>query len=201
MEIKNFKKQSEFDAFVNDLKSDVFYKVISNEKGLFRTSTKALIFSEKDIEEYVINKFHYLLEILGIKDFQEKVYLNTNKFYIKLNCEEQNSFLLKKYGHIISSIQNLIVSYVFAKFNKWYQVLINVNNHLHNQKYFFKKQIYFALKNINQTNKVFHFKPMPNDQRRMIHEIVKTMDGVSSYSEGNGYSRHIVIKKENDKIA
>lgn len=73
---------------------------------------------------------------------------------------------------------------------------INVNNHLHNQKYFLKKQIYFAIKNIKETNKPFHFKPMPNDQRKMVHELIKKIEGYESFSQGNGFLRHIVIKAE-----
>ncbi|MGL5268615.1 MAG: R3H domain-containing nucleic acid-binding protein [Spiroplasma sp.] len=196
MEVKVFKKNIELDNFIKKLDSETFYKLLSNEKGLFRTINKILVFTNKDVEEYLIIQFHKILEIFAIKDFHEKIYLTENKFYIKFNCERDNSFLLKKYGYVISAIQNLLISYIFNKFSKWYQIQINVNNHLHNQKYFFKKQIYFAIKNIKETNKPFHFKPMPNDQRKIVHKLVKEIDGFSSFSQGNGFLRHIVIIKE-----
>lgn len=196
MEVRVFKKQSELNNFIKDLKSDTFYKLLSSEKTLFRTISKVLVFSNKDVEEYLILQLHKILkEFFEIKDFHEKIYLNENKFYIKINYQKEN-LLLKKYGYIISAIQNLLVSYLSNKFFKWYQISINVNNHLHNQKYFLKKQIYFAIKNIKETNKPFHFKPMPNDQRKLIHKLVKDIKGFSSFSQGNGFLRHIVIKAD-----
>lgn len=197
MEIKIFKKQIELDNFIKNLDENTFYKLLSSEKSLFRTTNKILVFNNQDIQAYLVIQFHKILELFGIKDFHEKVYLNDNQFYIKVICQqEEPSLLLKKYGYVISAIQNLLISYLFSQFAKWYRISINVNNHLHNQKYFLKKQIYFAIKNIKETNRPFHFKPMPNDQRKMIHELVKSIDGFSSFSQGNGFLRHIVIKAD-----
>lgn len=196
MTIKIFKKQQELENFINTLKSDNFYRILDTEKGIFRTTTRVLVFSSEDIIEYVTIHLNQILEMLAVKDFQEKIYLNDKKIYIKITYENQNSFLLQKYGFIVSSIQNLLISYLFSKFTKWYQISINVNNHLHNQKYFLKKQIYFAIKNIKEKNKPFHLKPMPNDQRKVIHNLIKEIDGFVSFSEGKGFLRHIVIKEE-----
>ncbi|MBE4704179.1 R3H domain-containing nucleic acid-binding protein [Spiroplasma platyhelix] len=196
MEVKIFKKQIELDNFIKELDQETFYKLLSSEKSLFRTTSKILVFSNKDVEEYLVAQFHKILEIFAIEDVQQKIYLNDNRFYLKVIYEKENSLLLKKYGYVISAIQNLLISYIFSKFAKWYQVSINVNNHLHNQKYFLKKQIYFAIKNIKETDKPFHFKPMPNDQRKIVHELVKSIEGFSSFSQGNGFLRHIVLKAE-----
>lgn len=196
MTIKTFKKQQELNNFINDLRSDNFYQILDTEKGLFRTVTKVLVFSSEDIIEYLTTHLNLILEMLAIKDFQEKIYLNDKKIYIKITCENQNLSLLQKYGFIISAIQNLLISYLFSKFTRWYQISINVNNHLHNQKYFLKKQIYFAIKNIKEKNKPFHFKPMPNDQRKLVHNLMEEIDGFTSFSEGKGFLRHIVIKAE-----
>lgn len=196
MEVKVFRKQVELDNFITKLDSETFYKILSSEKTLFRITSKILVFTNQDVEEYVLDQFHKILEIFAISNYQEKLYLNDKKFYIKFNCHKDNSLLLKKYGYVLSAIQNLLISYIYSKFSKWYQVQINVNNHLHNQKYFLKKRIYFAIKNIKETNRPFHFKPMPNDQRKLVHKMVKEIDGFSSFSQGNGFLRHIVIKIE-----
>lgn len=196
MEVKVFKKQIELDNFIKELDSDTFYKLLSSEKNLFRKVNKILVFSNNDVEQYLVTQFHKILELFTITNFQEKIYLNDNKFYLKINFQDENSCLLKKYGYVISAIQNLLISYLFSKFSKWYQISINVNNHLHNQKYFLKKQIYFAIKNIKETNKPFHFKPMPNDQRKMVHTLIQEINGFTSFSQGSGFLRHIVIKAE-----
>lgn len=196
MEIKIFKKQSDFDQYVNDLKKTEFYKLLEQRKGIFKTTIEVFCFNEKDVENYVSEKFYQIIETLGIKDYKDKIFVNEKKVYIKLNCEHQNDFLLQRHGKLVSSIQNLLSSYLSAKFYRWYSVSINVNNHLHNQKYFFKKQIYNAIKEIEKNNEPFHFRPMLNDQRKMVHEIVKNIVGYKSYSEGKGHLRHIVIDVE-----
>ena len=196
MTIEIFKKQQELDNFINNLKSDQFYRILETEKKLVRTITKVLFFSSEDVIQYLTTHLNLILEMFAVKDFQEKIYLNDKRIYIKITCENQNSLLLQKYGFIVSAIQNLLVSYLFSKFGKWYQISININNHLHNQKYFLKKQIYFAIQNIKEKNKPFHFKPMPNDQRKLVHNLVQEIDGFTSFSEGKGFLRHIVIKAE-----
>jgi len=37
---------------------------------------------------------------------------------------------------------------------------------------------------------------MPNDQRKLVHSLVQEIDGFTSFSEGKGFLRHIVIKAE-----
>lgn len=196
MTVKIFKKQQELDNFINTLKTNEFYRILDTEKKLVRTINKVLFFNSEDVIEYLSTHLNLILEMFAVKDFQEKVYLNEQRIYIKITCENQNSLLLQKYGFIVSAIQNLLVSYLFSKFAKWYQININVNNHLHNQKYFLKKQVYFAIQNIKEKNKPFHFKPMPNDQRKIVHNLVKEIPGFISFSEGKGLLRHIVIKAE-----
>lgn len=196
MEIKVFKKQAELANFIKNLDNGTFYKLISSEKSLFRVTNKVLVFDQKDVEEYLRVQFQKILAVFAIEGLHHKIYLNDNRFYLKVIYEKEKSLLLQKYGYVISAIQNLLISYLFSKFAKWYQISINVNNHLHNQKYFLKKQIYFAIKNIKETNKPFHFKPMPNDQRKLVHELVKNIDGFSSFSQGNGFLRHIVLKAD-----
>lgn len=196
MEIRVFKKQAELDNFIKELDDDTFYKILSSEKSLFRITNKVLVFDHKDVEEYLRIQFQKILEVFAIEGLHHKIYLNDNRFYLKVIYEKEKSLLLQKYGYVISAIQNLLISYLFSKFAKWYQISINVNNHLHNQKYFLKKQIYFAIKNIKETSKPFHFKPMPNDQRKLVHELMKNIDGFSSFSQGNGFLRHIVLKAD-----
>ncbi|WP_342277266.1 R3H domain-containing nucleic acid-binding protein [Spiroplasma endosymbiont of Nebria brevicollis] len=43
----------------------------------------------------------------------------------------------------------------------------------------------------------YHFEAMSNNQRKIIHELVKKIDGIVSYSLGAGQERHVVIKSEN----
>jgi|GEM_PF-921223 len=118
MTIEIFKKQQELDNFINNLKSDQFYRILETEKKLVRTITKVLFFSSEDVIQYLTTHLNLILEMFAVKDFQEKIYLNDKRIYIKITCENQNSLLLQKYGFIVSAIQNLLVSYLFSKFGK-----------------------------------------------------------------------------------
>jgi len=46
------------------------------------------------------------------------------------------------------------------------------------------------------TNQPFHFDIMPTNQRKIIHEIVRNIDEISSYSQGTNNHRHVIIKLE-----
>lgn len=118
MEVKVFKKQNELDNFIATLDESTFYKLLSSEKSLFRLTSKVLVFSNKDVEEYLLSEFHKILAIFAIEGLQTKVYLNDNRFYLKVVYQQESPLLLKKYGYIISAIQNLLISYLFSKFSK-----------------------------------------------------------------------------------
>ena len=75
------------------------------------------------------DKWHDLLELFNIKNYQEEIILNGNKFYININCKNKNSILIGKKGYTISALQNLLITYLEIKFKRSYQIVINVNNY------------------------------------------------------------------------
>ncbi|WP_342218407.1 protein jag [Spiroplasma endosymbiont of Amphimallon solstitiale] len=193
MEIKSFKKNIDLEKTIKNLPPKTFYIKLGIEKRLFKTITKIFIFNENDIKNYLNDKWHDLLELFNIKNYQEEIILNGNKFYININCKNKNSILIGKKGYTISALH----TYLETKFKRNYQIVINVNNYLNIQKQNLKIRIYEIIKKIRISKEMFHFESMPNKQRKIIHEIVKNIEGISSFSEGIGYNRHVVIRLEN----
>ncbi|WP_252319040.1 protein jag [Spiroplasma endosymbiont of Lariophagus distinguendus] len=197
MEIKSFKKNIDLEKTIKNLPPKTFYIKLGIEKRLFKTITKIFIFNENDVKNYLNDKWHDLLELFNIKNYQEEIILNGNKFYININCKNENSILIGKKGYTISALQNLLITYLETKFKRNYQIVINVNNYLNIQKQNLKIRIYEIIKKIRISKEMFHFESMPNNQRKIIHEIVKNIEGISSFSEAIGYNRHVVIRLEN----
>lgn len=55
-------------------------------------------------------------------------------------------------------------------------------------------QALFAAFQVRRTGKVFHLGPMPPDQRRMVHQTLANHPDVETGSEGDGPSRHVVVR-------
>ncbi|WP_425377051.1 hypothetical protein [Spiroplasma endosymbiont of Aleiodes alternator] len=169
MEIKSFKKKYWFRKNYQKFTPKTFYIKLGIEKRLFKTITKIFIFNKNDVKNYLNDKWHDLLELFNIKNYQEKIILNGNKFYININCKNKNSILIAKKGYTISALQNLLITYLETKFKRNYQIVINVNNYLNIQKQNLKIRIYEIIKKIRISKEMFHFESMPNNQRKIIH--------------------------------
>ncbi|WP_339039250.1 hypothetical protein [Spiroplasma endosymbiont of Andrena trimmerana] len=75
MEIKSFKKNIDLEKTIKNLPPKTFYIKLGIEKRLFKTITKIFIFNENDVKNYLNDKWHDLLELFNIKNYQEEIIL------------------------------------------------------------------------------------------------------------------------------
>lgn len=197
MEIKTFKKTVLLQKFIKDLSNNTFYIILNSEKRLFKTITQLFVFNEEDVKKYFTNKWHDLLEKLQIKEFEETIVIKNNHIYVNIKCDNKNTIFSTYKEHIIIALQKLLIIYLEIKFKKSYFITINLNNYINKQKYLLKNRIYNIMKRMKYNQEPFHFEPMSSNQRKIIHELVRKIDGIVSYSLGNEQNRHVVIKLKN----
>ena len=186
---------------------DITYNIIDEEKGgLFGIHKSVTIeaFTSKDVKEFI---FEYLgayftelnqgvaIEIIVDKN-KEK---NGELFYRVILDAENNAIIIGKNGQTLRAISTVLKAAVNATFKKRIDLIIDVNHYKEDR---YKKVKAIAKReaiNVAKTHVDCELDPMPNDERKVIHQYLQDFKNVTTVSVGEGNKRHLCIKYVEDK--
>lgn len=181
---------------------DITYNVLEEEKGgIFGLHKSVTIeaFTSKDVKEFI---FDYLgayftelnqgvaIEIVVEKDKDREGEL----LYRVILDAENNAIIIGKNGQTLRAISTVLKAAVNATFKKRIAVIVDVNHYKEDR---YKKVKAIARReaiNVSKTHVDCELDPMPNDERKVIHQYLQDFRNVSTVSIGEGAKRHLVIK-------
>ena len=191
---------------------DITYNILEEEKGgIFGLHKSVTIeaFTSKDVKEFI---FDYLgayftelnqgvsIEIIVDKENEE------DALYRVILDAENNAIIIGKNGQTLRAISTVLKAAVNATFKKRINVIVDVNHYKEDR---YKKVKAIARReaiNVAKTHVDCELDPMPNDERKVIHQYLQDFKNVSTVSIGEGNKRHLCIKytpekKEEEKEA
>ena len=184
---------------------DITYNVLEEEKGgIFglHKSTTIEAFTSKDVKEFI---FDYLgayftelnqgvsIEIIVDKENEE------DALYRVILDAENNAIIIGKNGQTLRAISTVLKAAVNATFKKRINVIVDVNHYKEDR---YKKVKAIARReaiNVAKTHVDCELDPMPNDERKVIHQYLQDFKNVSTVSIGEGNKRHLCIKYTPEK--
>lgn len=150
-----------------------------------------------------------ILGMLGIEytiEFEEIPVENK----ICVNISSQNDSLLVGYhANNLNSLQHLINIFVnkdrnieLTEENNGHQIIIlDIGGYRKNREAKLKEMAKEVAEKAKELGKSISLYPMSSYERRIIHEAIAAIDGVTSYSEGEGAERKIIVSlKKEDEI-
>lgn len=149
-------------------------------------------FSNDDIKEFL---FDYLGNFFTGIDLDTECAIEETQdgFIVNLNAEN-NATLIGKMGRTIAAFNTVVRSAVNAQFKSRVNVLIDIN-HYKEDRYsklrYMAKRIAFQVRNSHVD---VELDPMPNDERKVIHQYLNNWKNISTESKGEGSNRHLCIK-------
>ncbi|PIR42777.1 hypothetical protein CO058_03380 [candidate division WWE3 bacterium CG_4_9_14_0_2_um_filter_35_11] len=150
---------------------------------------------QNDIKNKINEKLVELLDLLGIKYEIEFVETDADSIKIEIKTEQSN-LLIGYHGETLSSLQHILNVMLYKEFKEQARVVIDISGYRQERE---RKLIELAISASDKArfiNKSVALYPMNSYERKIIHEKVSTLDGVSSISEGEGYSRRVIIVPE-----
>ncbi|MBQ6478882.1 MAG: KH domain-containing protein [Erysipelotrichaceae bacterium] len=184
---------------------DITYNILEEEKGgIFGLHKSITIeaFTSKDVKEFI---FDYLgayftelnqgvsIEIIVDKENEE------DALYRVILDAENNAIIIGKNGQTLRAISTVLKAAVNATFKKRINVIIDVNHYKEDR---YKKVKAIARReaiNVAKTHVDCELDPMPNDERKVIHQYLQDFKNVSTVSIGEGNKRHLCIKYTPEK--
>ena len=187
---------------------DITYNMLDEEKGgIFGIHKSVTIeaFTSKDVKEFI---FEYLgtyftelnqgVSIEIIVDHNKEKDNNELLYRVILDAEN-NAIIIGRGGQTLRAISTVLKAAVNATFKKRINVIIDVNHYKEDR---YKKVKAIARReaiNVQKTHIDVALDPMPNDERKVIHQYLQNFKGITTVSEDEGAKRHLCIKYVGDK--
>ena len=181
---------------------DITYNVLEEEKGgLFGLHRSITIeaFTSKDVKEFIFDYlgayFTELNQGVAIEIIVDKNRDDSDELLYRVILDaENNAIIIGKNGQTLRAISTVLKAAVNATFKKRINVVIDVNHYKEDR---YKKVKAIARReaiNVAKTHIDCELDPMPNDERKVIHQYLQDFKNVSTVSIGEGAKRHLCIK-------
>jgi spoIIIJ-associated protein len=177
------------------LTTDIRYHVMEEKKDEDGNTTEvtAEVYTSDDIKEFL---FDYLGNFFTSIDEEIEVAIEEtedNGFIVNLNAEN-NAVLIGKMGKTIDAFNTVVRGAVNAEFRNRVNVLIDVN-HYKEERYSRLRSMAKRLgRQVQKTHVDVELDPMPNDERKVIHQQLNEWHNLRTESEGEGSRRHVCIR-------
>lgn len=157
----------------------------------FGNSVSAVIYGPSDILDFV---FAYLNTFFTNLSMNVEVTVGQDETGLKamLNAEN-NAILIGKAGQTLHSINTVVKAAVNAHFKRHINVLVDINNYKVDR---YDKVIAMAkriAKTVQRTKVAATLDPLPNDERKVIHQVLSEMNNIRTESVGEGSGRRLKI--------
>lgn len=178
---------------------ELTYFVTEEKSGFlgFGSSVSAQVYASDDvaefIEDYLINLFSNLNMEASIQ-----VSIQDNQYLVDLDAQN-NAILIGRSGQSLHGLNQVLRAATNATFKNRFNILIDINNYKHDRYSKVKSMAKRIAKNVLRSKIDATLDPMPNDERKVIHQELSNFKNIKTESIGEGQNRRLVIKYSSDK--
>ena len=179
---------------------DITYNVIEEKKGILGLGSNVTVeaYTPQDIKDFIFDYlgayFTELNQGVAIEIIIEKQRDDNSNLYRVVLDAENNAIIIGKNGQTLRAISTVLKSAVNATFKKRINVIIDVNHYKEDRYKRVKSIAHRVAREVIKSHIDAELDPMPNDERKVIHQYLQDMKGVTTLSVGEGPKRHLIIK-------
>ena len=187
-------------AAQNCTKEEIVYNVLEENKHFLGIGNSVTIeaFTPSDVKEFIFDYlgayFTELNQGVAIEIIIEKQKDETSNLYRVVLDAENNAIIIGKNGQTLRAISNVLKAAVNATFKRRINVVVDVNHYKEDRYKKVKSIAHRVAREVVKSHVDAELDPMPNDERKVIHQYLQDFKGVSTISIGEGPKRHLVIK-------
>lgn len=163
----------------------------------FGNSVAAVIYGPNDVLDFIYAYLNDYFANIGV-EAEVTVGQDASGLKVMLNAEN-NAILIGKAGQTLQAINTVVRSAVSANFKKHINVLVDINNYKVDR---YDKVIAMArrvAKSVQHSKVDATLDPLPNDERKVIHQFLGEMKNIRTESIGEGRERRLKIIYVEDK--
>jgi len=182
-------------AELNASEDELFIRETEEAKGFLKAKKiKLEIITKDDVIKF---SKEYIIEIAKAMKATVNIEAKKREHFIQINMFSDNSsILIGRGGKTLEPIQTMIKSSIFNTTGFRTNVVVDVEDYKEKQ---LQRIEYLARKSANEvkaTGNETKLDAMNSYERRIVHEEVSKVEGITTVSEGEEPNRYIIIKCE-----
>jgi spoIIIJ-associated protein len=116
---------------------------------------------------------------------------------IKVNlATKDGSILIGRKGEILEALQHIVNRMMNRGGRELPFVLLDVENYRERRHAHLEREAKSAANKVVETGKEIVLEPMPAGDRKIIHNFLKSLEGVRTYSRGREGERQVIVALE-----
>ncbi len=172
---------------------ELSHRIIEEKKGILGlgASVSAEVFCMDDVKEFLFNYLGTFFTHLN-QSIEIEIINQPKGFKVMLNAEN-NAILIGKNGQTLRAINTVVRAAVNSEFKQRFSILIDINNYKVDRYSKVKSIAKRVARSVQKSKIDAALSPMPNDERKVIHQFLSEFDNIRTESDGEGAARHLKI--------
>lgn len=173
---------------------ELTYSVVEEKSGFlgFGQSVSAQVYANDDVADFIED---YLVQFFSNLNMQASIQVGMqgNRFVVDLDAEN-NAILIGRGGQSLHGLNYVLRAATNAHFKQRFNTLVDINNYKQDRYSKVKGMARRVAKNVQRTKIDATLDPMPNDERKAVHQELANYKNIKTESVGEGVNRRLVIK-------
>ncbi|WP_239740202.1 RNA-binding cell elongation regulator Jag/EloR [Mammaliicoccus sp. P-M59] len=168
-------------------------KDIQSETGIREDRNQ----KKDSLNEVAQNTLDYVLNIIREMniDVDGSYEIKSNTIYINMTSNNA-AYIIGKRGQILNALQIVGQNYMHQFVKGYYTLILDIESYREKRKETLEKLAFNMAKKATQTKRPVKLEPMPNFERKIMHQAVSKIENIETYSEGREPHRYLVIKNK-----
>lgn len=150
--------------------------------------------SSKLIADAVSAVTEYVQSIIYEMDIEASIDPTNNRRHINLQIETPDpGRVIGYHGKVLKSLQLLAQNFLHDHFSRHFSISLNVHDYMEQRTEVLIEFTHKIANRVLDTGQDYHMDSMSNSERKIVHKTIATIDGVTSFSEGNDPNRYVVV--------
>ena len=194
------KKKKEALEKLNLNESEVIF-VIDNysKKGLLKKENYQLkVYKLTDIVVYIKEFIQELLTKMGVKINSFIDNSKDNQINLTINSDK-DALLIGKEGKNLKALELVVKQHIHNLINSYPYLILNVGNYNERHELYLQNLAKKIANEVKNTRQEVIMDNMNSYERRIVHNALANIKGVTTISEGEEPNRHIIVKPNAEK--
>jgi spoIIIJ-associated protein len=163
--------------------------IFGSRDAQIRVTRKA---GAKGVEEAVDDVARTIMDCLDV-NYRLFTKNEDDSTYINIETAGVDGLLIGRKGDTLNSLQNLIGRIVSKRMGGYQRLTVDVGGYLSNRREILKQKALKAAERAKKTGRDIPLEPMKAAERRLVHLALAEVDGITTYTIGNGEMRKVYV--------
>lgn len=138
----------------------------------------------------------FLEGLLDAMDLDGDLTIDVTETDAVISIVDTDDTLIGRRGEVLDALQEIMRTVVQTKNQRQSRVRVDVNGYRKREHARLLEQVREAIAETRETGKPVHLQPTNSYNRKLQHDVVHGVNGVTSHSEGLDPRRHVVVTLE-----